>query len=148
MAPPGKNKVALDVAADRETGESLSFAGFITVQDQEQKSYPKQMNKLDEEFEFSCTVPAGRNLGNVQKSGQVVQHQRMQAKVTQKRAADDAGRKVLDKLDRRERNQAKQKRSVGKRIFKSFFSPCRECHLQNSVIQSDVLPVESVKKLH
>ncbi|PON61382.1 hypothetical protein TorRG33x02_282060 [Trema orientale] len=56
MAKRLQNKSSFDVAADASSLESLSFSGFLCIQDQKLKSPPtnsQQIHKQDLEFEFS-----------------------------------------------------------------------------------------------
>lgn len=60
MATHLQNKISVDVAADNGSSDSLSFAGFVSIQDQQSKSPPdisaKQIKKT-QKFEFCHTGP-------------------------------------------------------------------------------------------
>ncbi|CAL1398017.1 unnamed protein product [Linum trigynum] len=147
MAPLRRNKVALDAAADSESRKSLSFAGLLSIQDQQPGNQDCQMNKkttkkkqLDEEFEFSTVgEPAGggRNPSNVPVSISA-------GTATQKPAAVDIVLICSDKKpppqksntnERKVGEKNKKKRSSGRSVFRSFLSPCQDCRTQNSVVQ-------------
>ncbi|CAL1372810.1 unnamed protein product [Linum trigynum] len=148
MAPLWRNKVALDAAADMESGESLSFAGLLSIQDQQPGNQDCQMTKKkkkkkqdDEEFEFSCTVgePAGSgrllplfgvsiSAGNgTEKTAAVDIVLICSEKKQPARSNTVEGRKAGEKK--------KKRRSFGGRMFRSLFSPCKECRAQNSIVK-------------
>ena len=56
MATHLQNKISVDVAANKGSANSLSFAGLICIQDQQSK-LPPIIKEDDPEFEFSHTRP-------------------------------------------------------------------------------------------
>lgn len=167
MATHLQNKISVDVAADKGSAESLSFAGLICIQDQQSKSPPiistNHIKKDDQEFEFSHTRPHltatdpikysppdllvsnGRNESCI-----VTQSPRGSLPATRGRSRRPGGMKVTFKQNDEVRIQANKERTVassgfGRKLFQSFVSPCRQCRAITPTAKAHTAPGENLK---
>lgn len=168
-----QNKISVDVAADSESLDSLSFAGLVCIQDQQRNSLPtnntaKQIHKQDPEFEFSQSISQSTTssttknpspdlfISNGQllpqsyqsrsKKHQVINQQHGRGSVPATRTLSErlSGTEVSAKQYQEQRKQVKEKHAAPKSWFKSFVSPCRECQAANSTVRAHKLRGENV----
>ncbi|KAF2303303.1 hypothetical protein GH714_016490 [Hevea brasiliensis] len=172
MATHLQNEISMDVAADSNSCESLSFSGFLSVQDLGLKSPQTdgiiQIRKQNQGFEFShiadsaaqtlnknCPADISISGGQLQLQAFLYQSKQVNHKPGSKGATrcnnERLNRKVSDNPNHKDRNQAKMKHtpasnlSFGQKIFQSFVSPCRECHAHKPSIKAHTAPKETVK---
>lgn len=171
MATHLQNKISVDVAADKGSADSLSFAGLICIQDQQSKSTPiistNQIKEDDPEFEFSHTRPHltatdpikysppdllisnGRNESCV-----VTQSSRGSLPTTRGRSRrpgdNTGGMRVTFKPNHEVKIQANKERTAassgfGRKLFQSFVSPCRQCRAITPTTKAHTAPRENLK---
>lgn len=174
MANRLQNKSSFDVAADSDSLESLSFAGFICIEDQKlikssPTNSPQVLHKQDSEFEFSQAKqestttdtskysPADVLISNGKLLPQAFLIQSKTNKPHRKgsspvaftgseTSSDRTGAKEVSvKKIQDEKKQSTSSRSgFGWKLLKSFASPCRECKAATPV-KTQTIPRESLK---
>lgn len=183
MASRLQNKISVDVAADRSSADSFSFAGLLCVQDQQSKSLQcnkaNQIHKRGTEFEFSTTeesfvadpikhCPADLLISNGQIVPQPIKFQSAQDTAAKKQSKKASARPTLtsskrstdytsgtqasEKPNLEHTNQEKKEHAVpsswfGRKIFKSFFFPCKESQAVKPTLRANRKP-EGNGKLH
>ncbi len=175
MATQRQNKISVDVAADYNSADSLSFAGLVCIQDQQSNSptiNTNQISKQDTEFEFGRTrpdlaatdqikyFPADLSISDDRIRPEALLLQSKQSHVitwssqgslpatrsSSRRSADNTcSMKVSDKPNHKVNNQANKKRttessSCGRKLFQSFFSPCRQCRSITPTVKAHIVP--------
>ncbi|KAG2687654.1 hypothetical protein I3843_09G062500 [Carya illinoinensis] len=146
MATHLQNKISVDVAADNGSSDSLSFAGFVSIQDQQSKSPPdisaKQIKKT-QKFEFCHTGPGVTATDSIKYS---------KADLLIPMRSDDreGGMSISDKPNHKVRNKAKKEctaasSSFGLKLFQSFLSPCRQCQADTPTVKARTAPGENLK---
>lgn len=183
MASRLQNKISVDVAADRSSADSFSFAGLLCVQDQQSKSLQcnkaNQIHKRGTEFEFSTTeesfvadpikhCPADLLISNGQIVPQPIKFQSAQhtaakqqrkkasaraTRTSSKRSTDyTSGTQASEKPNPEHTSLEKKEHAVpsswfGRKIFKSFFFPCKESQAVKPTLRANRKP-EGNGKLH
>ncbi|CAN1810650.1 hypothetical protein LINPERHAP1_LOCUS25969 [Linum perenne] len=168
MAPIPRNiKVGLDVAADQESGDSISFSGFVCIQDQqpgkEASSLMKEQQADDDEFEFSRTVPNDRSNSSSNEPpispGRMKLRdflcQKMHSQVTQSPPDEEVADIVVLCNDNDKKKQLEKKNNTIPEILphrnernkvtkksklkflQSFFKPFQDCRPRNSAVKSN-----------
>ncbi|KAA8519759.1 hypothetical protein F0562_014015 [Nyssa sinensis] len=121
MAITMPKKMSLDVAADVSSADSLSFASFVCINDQQSMSqsgqvvsFPLNHSQVSPRVSFKDLSPPT--------------HRRS------RRSNNESGRNKADREPNSEvRNQANKKhgdrgQSFGQKMFRSFANPCKSCH--------------------
>lgn len=173
MANHLQNKSTFDVAANASSFDSLSFAGFLCIQDQKPKSpNSNQIHNEDLDFEFSQAKqestandpnkysPADPLISNGMIMPQTFLLQSKQhpktnkphqkgsfpaTSVDSKRSRDRTGAKEVSDKQKKELKHSTSKSGFGWKIFKSFASPCRECKAATPTVKTQTIPRESLK---
>lgn len=160
MATHLQNKISVDVAADEGSADSLSFAGLICIQDQQSK-LPPIIKEDDPEFEFSHTRPHLTASDSIKYSppddllvsnGRNESSSRGSSPATRGYSRRPDGMKIKFKPNHEVRIQANTERTAassgfGRKLFQSFFSPCRQCHAITPTAKAHTAPGEN-PKLH
>lgn len=161
-----QNKISIDVAADKSSTDSFSFAGLVCIQDQQAKSLQcnkaNRIHKQSTEFEFSTVEesfvcdpikhsPADLLISNGQIVPQPIKLQPTQHTVSKQqrrkasvRATSTSGTQASAKPYPEHTNQDKehavQSSWFGQKLFKSFFFPCKETQAVKPARRANRMP--------
>lgn len=176
MATYLQNKISSDIAADNCSLDSLSFAGYLSIQDQQSTLSPPNRDNgsnKDKQFEFSTATPhtiahklnkktpADTKFSRSQLLPQASLHQLKQSRETNKhdhkkipasgtrRRSTDSQKdstKASPKSNHQFRKKINGEHTVssswfGQKLFQSFVSPCRECHVKATMKADSMGPV-------
>lgn len=180
MATYLQNKISSDVAADNCSLDSLSFAGYLSIQDQQSTLSPLNRDRgsdkdKDRQLEVSTAAPhtIAHNLNKkpptvtkISRSQLLPQaflyqlkqsratnehdHKRLSpASGTRRRSTDSKNdsAKTSPRSNHQVRKKANREDTVssswfGQKLFQSFVSPCRECHVKPTMKEDSKGPVK------
>lgn len=166
-----RNRVSKETKANNSSLDSLSFTDLVCIQDQQSESIPtNQIGKHNHEFEFSTAIPSPRSITQNSPAVELIpnNHLQLHAFLCQSKQShvnnmpcykeklpssqDSHGRKVSQTSIHEVRNQANKvctakSSSFAEKLFRSFVSPCRECHACQPTVKAHIIPQENTKRI-